>query len=266
MLMEAEKKKKNAHRRLGTVSFAALWSGSYALGWSLPLALVFGIGSIFPGIVEFFSLAMLAVGFVAIPGFLISLAQHFLIPRRIERPIAGWWWVSSLGWLISGVIFYIFTVTPFASLFGVTLSPMLSTGLAFALIFLPPVLLQTLLLRNQVRRVWLWPLAAVVSAAVFILPPLTNMNSNDFLNVLGGFGFGGLLQGWVMGLTLLWLFGMSQMGSSKPSKQEAAQGAQDRLGAYDALTTASEQESPFAEERAIIAALQEDVSQQKARR
>jgi len=252
--MEAEKKKKNARPRLGTIPFAALWSGAYALGWALPLGLVVGLSFLIPNFINLFPVIALTVGFVAIPGVIISIAQHVLIRMRTGQEVRNWWWGSSIGWLIGGLLFHLLTITPMFQFFSFLGSEILAQAIPFGLIFLPPVLLQAVLLRKRVRKVWLWPLASLVSGALFILPPMTIAGSGGVLSMLTIFGLAGLLQGWVMGLTLLWLFGMSQ---SDPNEQSMAQGAQDRMSAYGALTASTGENAVVTDDDAEEAVFQQ---------
>lgn len=231
--MEGEKKKKNARPRIGTFTFTGLWTAAYALGWGLPLAAVLMIASIIPELFDGFSVFALAVGFVAIPGIIISVAQHLLIRIRTGQAIQRWWLWSSLGWLLGGIIFYLLTDTAFSSLLSTFASPVVLAMVGFSMVFLPHTIIQSALLRKRVQRPWLWPLAALASAALFILPQFAGFGLGNIFTAAFLFGMGGLLQGWTMGVVLLWLFGMS---AASPAKEKAAQGQQDRLEAYGSLT------------------------------
>ncbi len=231
--MAASRKRKITRSGMGSLRFAGLWAGAYVLGWGVPLTLAFLFSFLIPDFFFVFAPLPLLVGFIAIPGLLISLAQHALIRAQTGQAIRGWWWQSSLGWLLGGGIFYLLTYAPppLAALLS-SGPPILVAALGFALVFLPHVLIQAWLLRQHVGHVWLWPLAGLVSAALFILPVV-----NPFFSIFGAvllFTLGGLLQGAVMGLVLLWLLGIADAPQGR-----ASQGAQDRMVAYGSLTAAS---------------------------
>jgi len=217
------KKKKNSRPRLGMLPFIAIWSAAYALGWGVPLMLGMIIGTIAPILLVFFPLVVLLVALVAIPGLSISLAQHVLLPTRTGQEIHNWWWVSSLGWLVSGVIFTL----NFSSI-NFNDSDFLKTGIIVGVIFLPPAVLQMLFLWKYVHRAWIWPLAAFVSGILFVLPTLGSTSVEGVLLLAGS---GGLLQGLVMGLVLLWLFSMPKADAANLDiiKDEAAIQPQRKL-------------------------------------
>lgn len=236
--MEAEKKKKNARPRLGTLPFTGLWAGAYALGWGLPIAAVILIISVFPGFIQLFPEAMVIIGFIAIPGFIISLAQHFLIQARTGRAIRRWWLWSSLGWLIGGLVFYLFTLYPFNAWISAIESFILNSTLGFGFVFLPHILVQMWMLRRRVRRAWMWPVAALASAALFIMPII---GSSAFLGQFTAaviIGAGGLLQGWVMGMALLWLL---NMGVAFPAEEATGRSTDNTDKQYNRLMLPAEE-------------------------
>lgn len=235
--MEAEKKKKNARPRMGTLSFTGLWAGAYALGWGLPIAAVFAMATLFPSFINLFPDLVVMTGFIAIPGFIISVAQHLLIRRRLGQVIRHWWLWSGLGWFVGGLILNLFSIDPFSQWINAIQPPVLTATVGFGLVFLPHILIQAYLLRGRVGRAWMWPMAAIASAALFIMPIYGGTNlSNDFAPLLI-FGAAGLLQGWVMGMTLLWLLGM---GGAPAAEATENRSMKDSVREYDRLMLPTE--------------------------
>jgi hypothetical protein len=85
----------------------------------------------------------------------------------------------------------------------------------------------------------MWPLAAFVSASTFILPLINNNTFGD-LEVTVMMGGAGLMQGVVMALTLVWLFGMTRTeplkrGLEAGQVEQAARNLSDNQNVDDVI-------------------------------
>jgi hypothetical protein len=74
----------------------------------------------------------------------------------------------------------------------------------------------------------MWPIAAIVSSTTFVLPLLASSMMNEVEGVIT-FAAAGLMQGAVMGLSLLWLCGMTRSEKSKKEYAEQEQRKADGL-------------------------------------
>jgi hypothetical protein len=167
-----------------------------------------------------------------IPGLISGVIQQQLLRWKFSVQLRYWWLWSTIGALLAASGFYI-ALEPLDRLFSAffqyfyqfnaVIGPAIIIGGLFGLYSMA----QAWLLRHDVKRAWMWSAAAFVSAATFVLP-LTNMGYGNQLWTLFTFGMAGLLQGSVMALTLVWLFGMTRveplkrgMESSKLAQAEA---------------------------------------------
>ena len=210
----SEKKKKQAGW-LGTIPFVLLWALSYGLGWFALIGSIMLIRTFNP---SFFSLFPEFVYFIplgAIPGLISGSIQQVLIRWKFGIHIRRWWLGSTLGAILAAGAFFV-VITNFGAVldsffayltqFSELLGPALIIGSFFALYSTA----QAWVLREHVKRTWMWPLAAFVSAATFIMPLFTTGDVAELWTTTL-FGIAGLLQGSVMGLTLVWLFGMTRV-------------------------------------------------------
>jgi hypothetical protein len=201
----SEKKKKQVNR-LGTIPFVVLWTLAYGLGWATLMAGGIITGNLFPQVFEWFPLVVYFMLLGAVPGFVSSVAQQLLMRWKFAARLGSWWLWSTLAWIVAGGLLRLFEYIQFRSFDERT-----AIMLVFAWLFTIPAIVQAWLLRRRVRRAWMWPVAAAASAATFAVPLLSGLVGpfNELLFILT-FGFAGLLQGAVMGLTMVWLFGMTQ--------------------------------------------------------
>jgi hypothetical protein len=208
-------KKKNQTSQIGTVPFVLLWTLSYALGWLTLMGGGMLIDKLYPPFFNLFPEWVYFVPLGLIPGLISGVIQQQLLRWKFAVQIKRWWLWSTSGAILAAGGFYI-VLEPLARLFNVffnyfnqfneIIGPALIIGSLFALYSSA----QSWLLRHDVKRVWMWSAAAFVSAATFVLP-LQNMGGlGNQLRTLITFGGAGLLQGAVMGLTLVWLFGMTK--------------------------------------------------------
>jgi hypothetical protein len=233
-------KQKHQTSRLGTIPFVLLWTLSYALGWLTMMGSGMLIGNGYPEFFNFFPQWVYFIPLGLIPGLLSGIIQQQLLRWKFTVQIRYWWLWSTIGALLAAGGFYTI-IYPLSTLlnsfvyylseFNEVLAPAIIIGGLFGLYSMA----QTWLLRHDVQRAWMWSVAAFVSAATFVLP-LTNMGYGNQLWTLFTFGIAGLLQGSVMGLTLVWLFGMTRVEPLKRGMEsnKLAQ-AEENLAERDSL-------------------------------
>lgn len=141
----------------------------------------------------------------ACAGFISSVGQQWLIKRKMDIRIPRWWLWSSIAWALSGAALRLIEYWPSA---WAIYDERLAMSMVFSALFLPPAIVQAWLLRKHIARAWMWPIAAIVSSSTFVLPILASNMMNEFQGVIT-FAAVGLMQGAVMSLSLLWLFGMT---------------------------------------------------------
>lgn len=216
-IMTQEKKKKQLER-LGTFAFVGHWTRAYALAWMLLVVggliiltvLPFAMMSVLPPALFFF----VGAGFI---GLTTGLAQQRLIERNFKQLLTGWWWKSTLAWAITGFLWYgvlnsDFMLNTVFTRLEVVLGTAAGVAFFFALLLVPPALVQSWLIRKQIKHAWLWPVAALASAAPFALPIALFLadgtyNAALLAAVMGG---SGLIQGAVMGMVMLYLLNLTQ--------------------------------------------------------
>jgi hypothetical protein len=201
-------KKKNAVNRLGTIPFTVLWTLAYGLGWA---TVIFGgimtsrylpeVFTWFPDVVYI----MLAVG---VPAFIYSIGQQLLIRWKFAVHFRWWFVLTTLAAVLAGGSFQIFE---WINVPNIPINnPIVAVTLVFSYIFGIQAIAQAWQLRKHVKKSWMWVVAAIASAATFGVP-LVNSDFFSEWATIGAFGFAGLLQGAVMALTLVWLFGMTRV-------------------------------------------------------
>jgi hypothetical protein len=208
-------KQKNQTSRFGTIPFVLLWTLSYALGWLTMMGSGMVLDKLYP---LFFNLLPQWVYFIPlglITGLVSGVIQQQLLRWKFAVQIRHWWLWSAVGALLAAGGLYT-AIYPLAGLFGIffdffnqfneIIGPAIIIGALFALYSAA----QAWLLRHDVKRVWMWSAAAFVSAATFALP-LANMGYGGRVWTLLTYGTAGVLQGAVMALTLVWLFGMTRV-------------------------------------------------------
>jgi hypothetical protein len=175
-----------------------------------------------------------------ITGLVSGVIQQQLLRWKFAIQIRHWWLWSTVGALLAAVGLYI-SIYPLATLFDAFLNyfnqfnEMLAPVILFGSLLALYSSAQTWLLRHHVKGVGMWSVAAFVSAATFILP-LAHMGYGGRVWTLLTYGTAGVLQGAVMALTLVWLFGMTRieplkrgMESSKLAQAEANLAERDIL-------------------------------------
>lgn len=204
-------KKKKFGSGMGTIRFAILWTLAYALGWGTLIT-----GGIVTDVFEWIPLwGLFALGGL-VPGFISSVVQQGLIKRKFNISIPRWWLWSTIAWTITAATFRLLEYWPTEWIIN---DERFALSIIFSALFIPPALVQAWMLRKHIARAWMWPLAAIVSSSTFILPLLANTWRDEF-EVVFAFSAAGLMQGAVMGLSLLWLFGMA---NSEKTKKEYAE-------------------------------------------
>ncbi|MDQ7027990.1 MAG: hypothetical protein Q9P01_20975 [Anaerolineae bacterium] len=199
-------KKKNTRNRLGTTPFTILWTLAYGLGWATVILGGIITNEFFPQVFNWFPDIAYIMLAVAVPTFVYSIAQQLLMRWKFAVNFRWWFLWTTLAAVLAGASFQIFQWVDFP--FEVN-NPIVAVILVFGYIFGSQALVQAWLLRHRVKRVWMWPVAAIASAATFGVP-LVNADFFSESALVGTFGFAGLLQGAVMALTLVWLFGMTR--------------------------------------------------------
>jgi hypothetical protein len=227
-------KQKNNTNRLGTIPFVLLWTLSYGLGWGVLVAGGMFAINFLPQIFNFFPMFVFFIPLGAVPGLISGVIQQLLLRWKFGVTIRRWWLWSTLAAVGAAGGFYLmmeYLSAPINSLFNYLsqfnemLAPLILIGSLFALYSTA----QTWLLRHNVKRSWMWTVAAFVSAATFLLPVLSpGVGGQLWAIVLAGVA--GLLQGSVMGLTLVWLFGMTRVEPLKRGLETAQlEAAKDNL-------------------------------------
>jgi hypothetical protein len=212
-------KKKKFGSRMGAIPFTLWWTLAYALGWGTLITGGIIASNLFWQIFEWFPLWVYFGLLGLVPGFISSIGQQFLIKRKFDVSIPRWWLWSTLVWTIAGTVLRLMEYWP--SQWAID-NEQIAASLILSALFVPPAIVQAWLLRKHISRSWMWPVAAVVSSTTFVLPILASSMSNEFEAVVT-FGIAGLMQGAVMGLSLLWLFGMASGEKTKKAYAEQEQ-------------------------------------------
>lgn len=198
-------KAKNRVNRLGTIPFVTLWTLAYGLGWATLMVGAVVTSRFLPRIFESLPIVGFFILLGAVPGFISSLAQQWLIRWKFAVRLQRWWLWSTLAWVAGGVLLRQ------AEFINIQIdNPIVGFTVAFGVLFTIPALAQAWMLRKHVRRAWMWPAAAIASAATFAVPVVNSTYVSELWTILTG-GFAGLLQGAVMGMTMVWLFGMARI-------------------------------------------------------
>jgi hypothetical protein len=233
-------KKKHQTSRLGTIPFVLLWTLSYGLGWGVLVAGGMFAINFFPQIFDFFPMFVFFIPLGAVPGLISGVIQQLLLRWKFGVTIRRWWLWSTLAAVVAAGGFYMimqYLSAPINSLFNYLnqfnemLAPLILIGSLFALYSTA----QTWLLRHNVKRSWMWTVAAFVSAATFLLPVFGPGAGGELWAIVLA-GIAGLLQGSVMGLTLVWLFGMTRVEPLKRGRETAhLQRAEENLADRDMI-------------------------------
>jgi hypothetical protein len=218
-MSEKEKKQSN---RLGTIRFVALWTFSYAVGWAaLVIEFFFLIGwlddRLLSGWMDILVVFMLML-IGTIPGFFSGIIQQPLLHWKFGVHIKRWWLWTTIGASLATGAFFIYLVFLESILYPVMsrvarLNESLPAMTIMGVLFMIYSTFQARALRKTIHRAWLWMLAAFVSASTFWLWQLILFDKVfdwDDMNVVLGGTIGGLAQGVVMALTLVWLFAMTR--------------------------------------------------------
>jgi hypothetical protein len=239
-----ENKKKFASR-MGAIRFATLWTLAYALGWGSLIVSGIVASNLFLDFLQTIPLwGIFAIGGF-VPGLISSVGQQGLIKRKFNISIPRWWLWSTLAWTGAGALMRLIEYTPIVNINN----EQVAITLAFSLFFIPPAIVQAWMLRKHIARAWMLPLAALVSSSTFVLPLLASNMIGEVETVLA-FGAAGLMQGAVMGLSLLWLFGMSN--SEKTKKDYVEEAYERRLTEQEIIEYDDTQEESFMWERSEL--------------
>lgn len=212
-----EKKKKHSNR-VGTIPFILLWTLSYGLGWAGLIGSVLVLDNLFSAFFNSSPNLVLLMLLGAIPGLISGAIQQPLMRWKFGIQIRRWWLWSMLGSALATGGFYVYVEyleTWFRPLMNylAQFNELLQPAIIFGIMFVIYSAFQAWVLRNHVKRVWMWSLAAFISAATFLLPFIDSNGSSELWMTITG-GIAGLLQGSVMALTLVWLFGMTRSESA----------------------------------------------------
>jgi hypothetical protein len=200
-------KQKNTPNRLGTIPFAVLWTLAYGLGWTTVITGGYITSRFFPQIFDWFPDIVYLMLATTVPAFIYSIGQQFLIRWKFAVKFNWWFLWTTFAAAITTATFQTFEWINVPIRID---NPMVVLTLVFGYIFGTQALVQAWLLRKHVKRSWLWVAAAIASAATFGVPIATAQFFGPFATITT-FGFAGLLQGAVMALTLVWLFGMTRV-------------------------------------------------------
>ncbi len=187
---------------MSNVPFLIVWAMGYAFTW---ISAWFGGMALSQLLIQqnimvdspFFWLVLAAGGV----GLFLSTIQIVLVERGLKQRMRGWLPTSMAGWGLSALLLNILITMPsFGSSLG-GLSPTQSLTVFFASFLLPPAITQFFWLRRRVKSAWLWVIAAVVSAALFVLPFAwtSNFTNDQFLLPIMVMGAAGLLHALVSG-------------------------------------------------------------------
>jgi hypothetical protein len=175
-------------RYIGSIPFMLIWVVGHLVSW--------GAFYFMAEQVPFSDMTFLVLSGVILGGGL-GFFQKLLLRYAYGIPLNGWLRVTILGWLGGWFSYYI----------GVQTLPNLFYY-PFWLLLIPmfgiPAVLQWLLLRQHVKSASLWVAAATVSAMTF------SMVFDNSTYGLDSHLLSASAQGAVTGLTMLWLFGMTQ--------------------------------------------------------
>jgi hypothetical protein len=240
--MMSEKKKNNTNR-LGTIPFAVLWTLAYGLGWATVITGGFVTNRFFPEVFRWFPDVVYLMLAASVPAFIYGVAQQFLIRWKFAVKFNWWFLWTTLTAALTAGSFQIFEWINLP--FGIS-SPIVAITLVFGYIFGAQALVQAWLLRQHVKKSWMWVTAAVASAATFAVPLATAQYFGQWA-MIGNFGFAGILQGAVMALTLVWLFGMTRVEPLKRGMDNAQLEQAEGKLAYNDIVSNNVADYPEAE-------------------
>jgi hypothetical protein len=226
-------KKKNNTTRLGTIPFAVLWTLAYGLGWATVITGGFITNRFFPEVFRWFPDVVYLMLAASVPAFIYGVAQQFLIRWKFAVKLNWWFLWTTLTAALTAASFQIFEWINLPIRLD---NEMVGIMLVFGYIFGAQALVQAWLLRQHVKKSWMWVAAAVASAATFGVPIATAQFFGAF-GTITTFGFAGLLQGAVMALTLVWLFGMTRVEPLKRGMDTAQlEQAEGKLAQHDIVS------------------------------
>lgn len=219
-MLKPKNDEKSKRSRVSVIKFLAGWIAGHIVGWLAALALY----EMFEDLFRYGELAN-ALLISIIPGMIIAVVQMLVVKRGLKRSMRGWLPISFVGWLASALIYLTYTQNNFG---GDILSQLL-------LLFLPAGIMQWFWLRQRVKAAWLWIIAAVVSAMVFIVPFGAVGYSYDGWWQYIIFALSGILQGSVTGLMMYTLQNQPQKTAQTAAytarDEDAAAKAAERLQA-----------------------------------
>lgn len=244
------KAKKFQAPHLTSTAFMGLWIGGHVGAWVLAV-LVNRILTMFGIYIQSdFLLGLLMALGTGIP---TAIVQVLLVERGLRRSMRGWLPISSFGWTLSGIAFYLTWLNiPLAQdLFNLTNGELLQR-LLFLPFFLPVAIVQYAWLRRKVKQAWLWLVAAASGALLFGLPNSWALvtNSYDTLVMLSllATAIAALLYSGVTGAIMLHLQTQPSAESASALAASDAQTVQlERLSA----TTDQAEPPPLAEQQRL---------------
>ncbi len=150
------KNDEKAKHRSGTTKFLAIWTAGHIGGWILAIA-------IYEAFENFFQYGGIANALLVavVPGMIIAVVEMLVVERGLKKSMRGWLPVSLLGWLASFFLYLLYSQNSFGS--DTPMNQIL-------ILFLPAAIVQFVWLQRHVKAAWVWIIAAIASALVFILP------------------------------------------------------------------------------------------------
>jgi hypothetical protein len=191
-----------------TLPFLLLWLLGHGGAWAFAIWLYSGLASlpVIPGSL----FETLYISFV--PGSLTALIQILLVERGLRKSMRGWIPVSLAGLLASAFAYNAYI--------SQTLGSEQNVQVILLSLLLPVALVQAFWLHRRVKNAWLWAIAAMVSAVVFVMP-LGLITTNGIFQLFV-IGLAGVLQGIITGSTMRHLWTMER----EKAKHEAVQSGQ----------------------------------------
>jgi hypothetical protein len=182
--MRKTKQKNDMFWQAGTLPFVGLWAASYAAAWLGVLYFIEWLDDL-----DVFYLSTQQVSFFAISFILLfsGLLHVQIVERLLKQSMRKWMLYTLVGTVIT---FFTFRDS---SMSGSNQYAMLITSLS---LLVPVSIVQTVWLWRRVKDAWLWPLASLVAAIVFILP-MRGGSGGDEIMIVATILYG-LIQGGIM--------------------------------------------------------------------
>jgi hypothetical protein len=224
------KGKKKQSNRIGTIPFVLLWILAHGVSWTITTLSSIIAANLFPQSFSQLPIVAYLLLTVGVPTLIYSVAHQWLIQWKFGLRFRWWFLWTTLAAFLAAGSFQIFNLAEIPLLIN---NPTLAIILLFGYIFGFQALVQTWLLHKHIKQAWLWSVAAIASVATFAIS-LANPSTFREWNLLVAYGFAGIFQSVVMGLTLVWLFAMTRIEPLKRGRETAQlQRAEENLADRD---------------------------------